>query len=221
MHETRGSEYFRIDGGRYHEIDFGHWLVNGHWRNTTLLTKFVRRSLGSLFGAILVATMGCASTGDPVDSEARNKMLSLLMPNRVEIVEPFTRVRSFDEDAEADGVELLLQAVNALDNPGLMIVGSVRVELFEFVPASGNRRGQRLEYWDVAISTVQAQRTYWNSITQMYEFRLAVDAGRIPPNDKFVLLVTYNSPLGEHLTDECVITHRSAIGPLGGVRSAP
>ena len=160
--------------------------------------------------------LGCASTPPATNDAAQRQMLSLLMPGRIEIVEPFTRVKSFDDDPAPDGIELLLQAVNSLDNPGLMIVGDVRVELYEHVPASADRKGRRLEQWDVKLSTTEHQRTYWNPITQMYEFRLAVDPNTIPPAEKFVLLVTYNSPLGEHLSDECLIARQITTGPLGG-----
>ena len=146
-------------------------------------------------------------------------MLALLMPSRIEIVEPFTRVKSFDDDAIPDGIELLLQAVNYLDNPGLNIVGTVRVELYGYVPASGDSKGSRLEHWDIELATVRQQRTYWNSLTQMYEFRLGIDRKRVPAAEKYVLAVTYTSPLGDHLTDEYVISFRRATGPLGATQT--
>lgn len=167
---------------------------------------------------ILVALGGCASTPKNVDEAAKRRMLSLLMPNRIEIVEPFTRVRSFDDDASPDGIELLLQAVNSLDNPGLMVVGEFLVELYEHVPASGDQKGARVERWNVPLETAEQQRMYWNQITQMYEFRLAVDPSALPADEKYVLLVTYNSPLDDHLTDECIITRHSSALPLGGAR---
>lgn len=150
---------------------------------------------------------GCSSTPKLPDKSARQDMLALLMPSRIEIVEPFTRVKSFDEDATPDGIELLLRAVNSLDNPGLMIVGTVRVDLHEYVSASANSKGKRLEQWDIELTTVAQQRTYWNQLTQMYEFRLGVDPSVIPPAGKYVLAVTYGSPLGERLTDEYVLEH--------------
>ncbi len=143
-------------------------------------------------------------------------MLSLLMPARIEIVQPFTRVKSFDDDATPDGIELLLQGVNVLDNPGLMLAGKVRIELFEHIAGSADPKGRRFEHWDVELATAAEQRRYWNRLTQMYEFRLGVDLLRIPPGAKYVLLVTYNSPLGEHLTDECVIEHRTPVGAARG-----
>jgi len=169
--------------------------------------------------AALIAASGCASTPRGVDDPARRHLLALLMPSRVEIVEPFTRVKSFDDDATPDGIELLLQAVNSLDNPGLMIAGQVRVELFEHVAGSADQKGRRLEHWDVELATAAQQRRYWNQLTQMYEFRLGVDPTVMPNADKYVLLVTYNSPLGEHLTDEYVISYRASEGASRGVVS--
>jgi len=153
---------------------------------------------------MLTAT-GCKSAPRAGSDEARREMLSLLMPSRIEIVKPFTRAKSFDRDNSPDGIELLLRAVNSLDNPGLMIVGHMRVELFEFVEASAEPRGRRLDYWDIDLSSAARQKTFWNQLTQMYEFRLEVDPSVLPRQRSFVLAVTYNSPLGEHLTDHCVV----------------
>ncbi len=166
--------------------------------------------------------VGCASTPPAVDDPARRELLALLMPSRVEIVEPFTRIKSFDADAMPDGIELLLRAVNSLDNPGLMIAGRVRVELFEHVAASGDQKGRRLERWDVELATSAQQRRYWNQLTQMYEFRLGVDPKVMPQAERYVLLVTFNSPLGDHLVDECVILNRGGATPsLGTLSSKP
>jgi hypothetical protein len=161
---------------------------------------------------------GCKSNARIADESDQRKMLELLMPSRIQIVQPFTRVKSFDDDNEPDGIEVLLQAVNALDNPGLMIAGDVRVELYRHIPASGNRRGQRLESWSIMIANPADQRAYWNEITQMYQFRLGMNAKGIPRDDKYVLQVTYNSPLGQHLTDECIVERPSATLPLGTPR---
>ncbi|UCE60563.1 MAG: hypothetical protein JSU63_02195 [Phycisphaerales bacterium] len=158
---------------------------------------------------ILLILVGCTAAPTATQDRARRRMLALLMPARVEIVEPFTRVKSFDDDSTPDGIELLLQAVNSFDDPG-MIVGSVHCELYEYVPASGDDRGRRLEYWDIELATALHQRTFWNQATQMYEFRLQVDPTKIPVRDRFVLRVVYSTPLGEHLTDECIIDYRSA-----------
>jgi hypothetical protein len=164
---------------------------------------------------IVICAGGCAMPRAATKDPGQREMLALLMPSRVEIVKPFTRVKSFNDDATPDGIELLMQAVNALDNPGLMITGTVRAGLYEYVPASADHKGRRLEHWDIDLSTARQQRAHWNAITQMYEFRLGIDPERIPPAEKYVLAVTYRSPLGEYLTDECVISYES-LATVGG-----
>ncbi len=178
---------------------------------------YTRLSNVSLVSLLLL--VGCTTTKPVSDQAARDKMLALLMPAKVDIVEPFTRVKSFDDDAVPDGIELWVQAANSLGNAGLNIVGTVRAELYEYVPASAEHRGRRLEQWQIDLATVEQQRKYWSSLTQMYEFRLAIDPTNIPAAGQYVLTVTYNSPLGEHLTDECVIAHRPETGFAGGAAS--
>ena len=184
-------------------------------RQALLFRRLIRSRWG--VAAALLLT-GCATNPPVGDETVRREMLALLMPSRIEIVEPFTRVKSFDDDNIPDGIEVLLQAVNALDNPGLMVVGRVRVELFEYIAASADPKGRRLEHWEIELSTKSHQRTYWNQLTQMYEFRLGVAPEVIPRAAKYVLRVTYDSPLGERLTDEYLIEYRPGGGPLGGVR---
>lgn len=168
-----------------------------------------RRTVGSLL-LLTSAWGGCAAPGKNADDLNRRAMLNLLMPSRIEIVEPFTRVRSFDDDLEPDGIEVLIRAVNSLDNPGLMIAGTMRIELFEQIPGSADQKGRRLEHWDVDLTTPQSQKRFFNQLTQMYEFRLGVDVAAVPAGGKYLLLVTYNSPMGEHLDDECVLHYAGA-----------
>ena len=174
-----------------------------------------RNQLTYLESTVLVCLTGCAASPLDTDAAAQRKMLALLMPSRIQIVEPFTRVKSFDDDSTPDGIELFLQAVNSLGNAGLNIVGTVRAELYEYVPTSAESKGRRLEHWQVELATSAQQRTYWNGLTQMYEFQLAIDPAKIPGATRYVLAVSYHSPLGEHLTDEYVISYRSASGAPG------
>ena len=91
-----------------------------------------------------------------------------------------------------------------------MVAGTVRIELYSFVPGSANCKGARLEVWNIELLTETHQRRYWNRLTQMYEFRLGADLTAIPRAPKYVLLVTYSSPFGDRLTDELVLGNRQA-----------
>ena len=163
-------------------------------------------TLVGLSGLLLACT---TTPARDVSTHAGQESLSLLLPKKIEIVEPFTRASRFGGDA-GDGIELLLRAVNSLGNPGLMIVGDIRIELYQYVPASADHKGTRIDGWDIPLRTEADQRDYWNRLTQMYEFHLQVNAASLPQSGRFVLQVTYLSPLGEHLTDEMVLAVSSS-----------
>jgi hypothetical protein len=174
-----------------------------------------RRTL--TFLVAFLALPGCATPPAANDQAAERQALSMLLPDGIEIIEPFTRLGNFDDDPEPDGIEVMLQAVNPLDSPCLMLVGTVRVELYEFIPATADHKGRQLEFWTVELTEPQHQAQYWNRVTQMYEFRLGIDSARVPPPaDRYVLLVTYNSPLGSHVTDEFVLEPNLAAIRRGG-----
>ena len=51
---------------------------------------------------------------------------------------------------------------------------------------------------------------------QMYEFRLGIDRAKIPVRSKYILAVTYLSPAGDRLTDQCFMDAGSvAFRPSG------
>jgi len=155
--------------------------------------------------AAWVAAGGCATPPKGSNDDLR-RMFAAALPNRIRIIEPFTGVASFDEDDTPDGIEVLLQPVNSFDDPGL-VVGSLLLELYEYVPASADHKGRRLEHWKLELATAEDQKNHWNSIKQMYELRLRVNPELIPRANQYVLNVTYTSPLGDHLSDECRIDY--------------
>ncbi len=75
------------------------------------------------------------------------------------------------------------------------------VELYKFRPASGDSAGEKIEQWNLRLASEKDQRRYWNRVTQMYEIPLLLKpemlAGAI--SDKYLVRVTYNTPLGEHM----------------------
>ncbi len=167
-------------------------------------------------GVVIVAILtGCKAPDRTASRHAADSqdMLAMLMPSRIQIVEPFTRVVSADQDDIPDHIELWVQGVNSLGSTGLMIAGMLRVELFEHIPASGLRQGRRFEHWNIELTSKKEQRNYWNAITQMYEFRLGINSATIPRANKYVLTVTYPAPSGERLTDEMIIRRNTTAAP--------
>lgn len=150
----------------------------------------------------VVVMFGCGPRGVDFDDPAVRQMISLLMPERI-IVEPFTGLKSFDDDDEPDGLEVVLRSQDSFGDP-VKIAGLVRVGLYAFNPASGERKGRQIEQWDVPLVTPPDQRTYWNPFTQMYEIPLELDLGSIAAAEKYVIEVVYTTPLGEHMISEYV-----------------
>lgn len=172
-------------------------------------------SLCRLAILMLFLPAGCSRTSVDSNDIAARQQLTLLMPEAVDIVGPFTRFRSFTDDDRIDGIELLLQPVNTFGDP-VNIVGALVVELYEFRQASGESKGAKLEQWDVSLASERDQRTYWNRTTSMYEFQLQFNPATIPPSKKYVLQVTYNTPLQEHMLDEYVLEVPLSAPALGG-----
>jgi hypothetical protein len=164
---------------------------------------------------LFLFSFGCATSRHARPSDAQEEMLTLLMPDRINIVEPFTpftRATRFDLEGPVNGIELFVQAVNRFDDPGLMVVGSVRIELFEYVPASADHRGRHLEQWEVNLTTPK----------HLYEFRLGLNPDAIPRADRYILSVTYVSPFEERLTDLSTVDFGEATArPSDGFLSMP
>jgi len=170
-----------------------------------------RLALTGLLAAVALsacAVAGCEKRTDLSDTDARG-MVELLMPQQIELVEAFTGFRSFDDDERPDGIEVLVRALDTFGDP-VKIAGTIRFELYTFEQASGERAGRRIcAPWEVTLVTRADQKRYWNLVTGMYEvplkFPVEFTGGHVEPARKFVLEATYTTPLGTHMTDECVI----------------
>lgn len=190
MRLLRHSHYFRHRLGFRYSLGFRH-------------------SLGLWVAVLLCITdAGCTSRRVDLEDEDTRSMVELLMPQRFRIVEAFTGFRSFDDDELPDGIELLFQPLDAYGDP-VKIAGSVRVELFAHQAASGFDKGRRIcEPWQIDLLTSDDQERYWNVITGMYEVPLEFPAGTHPEGSRYVLALTYNTPLGEHMTSDCELSIR-------------
>jgi len=131
-------------------------------------------------------------------------MLSLMLPNAIEI-QPFTKITSFNEDEVPDGILAVVRPVDRFGDP-VKAAGRFYFELWTYVDASAERRGERLAFWERTIATEEEVRLYWNR-AQMYEFQLAWTQGmaQLRPGRKFILAVTYRAPWDKGMEDEHVI----------------
>ncbi|NLX22226.1 MAG: hypothetical protein GXY55_11255 [Phycisphaerae bacterium] len=152
------------------------------------------------------ACSGCRSTGPdhlPRESE-RVAMLSLMLPHEVHI-QPFSKIASFNEDRIPDGILAVVRPVDPFGDP-VKAVGLFYFELWSYRNASGDHKGERLEFWDQMIDNPEDVRRHWKR-AQMYEFQLAwtQGAGAVQPGRKYILTVSYRTPWDTTIQDEHVL----------------
>lgn len=131
-------------------------------------------------------------------------MLSLMLPSEIKI-QPFTRIRSFNEDEIPDGILAVVRPVDQFKDP-VKAVGLFYFELWSYREASNDRKGERLEFWEKSLGSAADVKQYWTR-AQMYEFQLAwtQGAGAVRPDQKYLFTVTYRTPWDTTMQDEYVL----------------
>lgn len=176
--------------------------------------------MGGLWRRIVAVAAGAALAGGGMGCSAGRVRAggdALVRAERIQIL-PFTKPVSFDEDGIPDGLEVLIQPVDRMGDP-VKVAGDFVFELYTYRPASGEPLGRRLRWWRVSVADWSDQERFWDRTAQMYQFRLAVEAGGEEAEAwrgaaKLVLVATYNDPGGRHLSDEYIIDVGSHIRRL-------
>lgn len=165
---------------------------------------------------LCVVGLGCRSTGpDHLPTEPqRVEMLSLMLPDEIKI-QPFTKIKSFNDDNIPDGILAIVRPLDRFGDP-VKAVGLFYFELYSYLDASGQHKGERIEFWEKSIDSASEVRAHWTR-AQMYEFQLAwtKGAGAIQPDRKYLLAVTYRTPWDTTIQDEYVIDFHLTSDRLG------
>jgi hypothetical protein len=154
----------------------------------------------------LLAGFGCKHNGPekmPTDAE-RVEMFSLMLPKEIKF-QPFTKIKSFNENERPDGILAVIRPLDPFGDP-VKAAGRFYFELWTYREASPERKGERLAFWERQIASKEEVRLYWTR-AQMYEFQLAWVAGveKLRPGQKYILTATYRAPWDETLRDERVV----------------
>lgn len=170
--------------------------------NSTYANRFVGSALTLMLAAGLLA--GCSDARPAKGKIARMpadkaELMGYYLPTQIEIL-PFTKPASFDARGLPDGINAVIRPLDSLGQPA-KAYGSVRFELYTFVPASGLEKGKQLMVWSQDLSTPTDQRKYWDSVTQSYQFQLLWHQP-LEPNKKYVLQVVYENPAGTRLSSD-------------------
>ena len=122
-----------------------------------------------LWGIVALAMGACQFKG--AGSAAPDTARDYWQPRAVAMrIYPATRF------IQEQGDTLLNAQVELRDEMGdsIKAAGRVRFDLFASDEA-GQNLGRRLYHWEVALRTLEQQRTHFDAVTRTYQFRLSLD----------------------------------------------
>jgi hypothetical protein len=157
--------------------------------------------------ALLLGGCDAQRTTISADSPELATFVSLMMPRKIEIQPYLTQPRSLDGSGNANGMEVILAAKDAFGDD-VKCVGTFIVELYTQRPASGDKLGKRVGFWNISINSEESQRAYWDRLSRFYNFKLELDSGRLEPG-AYVLTVQLTPPTGDKLFSEYAFNHGS------------
>ncbi len=134
--------------------------------------------------------------------------VELVMPTRIEVLE-WTRPVSLAGDGNADALEVILAAYDALDDE-TKAVGKFHFELR--TRRIQDRIGTRVAFWPVEVDTADAVQMYRDNRSDFYHFPLALEESPLPPG-RYVLTVKLHLPTDTRLVDEYEFDYEGGTAP--------
>ena len=152
--------------------------------------------------ALIIFACGCqqpkvieGGEGPTVD-----ELVKFYSPTAIKIL-PFTKPRSFDDDAIPDGVAVSLRPLDSAGDP-VKAYGTFIFELYAFKPAVSSHRGELLQNWTQPVVTLADQKRFWERVTSTYEFQLSWEGKPIPPDSRYILAASFQARGSQRLFDE-------------------
>jgi hypothetical protein len=168
------------------------FLLRVEWRVWTAL----------LLGWLLALDVGCdrGRVSESSEGPSTEELVSYYSPQSIKIL-PFTKARSFDEDAIPDGLGVSIRTLDAAGDP-VKAYGTFVFELYGYRPGVSDHRGELLHTWTQPITSPKDQKQYWERVTTTYEFQLSWEGQPIEPQKKYILTATLQAPGAKRLFDE-------------------
>ena len=154
---------------------------------------------------LLLALGACAAGCQPrapgvqLDEPELQTFVRLMTPVRIEIQRYLTRPYDFGGTGGADGIEVILAALDTFGDP-VKCVGTFHFELYTMRMASGDKLGTQVAFWPVTINSEESLAQYWDRPSPYHRFPLQLREGRLAPG-RYILVARLVTPTGEKLTD--------------------
>jgi hypothetical protein len=153
------------------------------------------------FTLALLLCVGCHNADAPAPP-APSLDNQLFGPTSMRLHPIFTQVKDWTGDGVPDGVEALVEVQDQFGDP-VKASGHLILDLYEYKKYDPQRRGNWLAQWQADLSTLAAQRDYWNRTSRTYGFQLAF--GQIAVDKNYVLTAEFQLSSGQRLFDQLVI----------------
>jgi len=135
----------------------------------------------------------------PHDNPKLATFVGLLMPTKIEIQHYLTKPADFNEDGDADGLEVILSTYDSFGD-SVKCLGTFHFELHVMRMASGDKLGKQIAHWPVEIDTGKTMIQYWDRLTHSYSFPLKLRAGTLP-HGRYILTARLITPTEQKLFD--------------------
>ncbi len=153
-----------------------------------------------LAGGALIGGCHRGQIDDSSEGPSTDDLVAYYSPRTIKIL-PFTKPRSFDDDAFPDGIGVSLRPLDSGGDP-VKAYGTFIFELYAYKNAIGNHRGQLIQTWTQPVRSVTDQKKFWERVTSTYEFQLSWEGSPIPPQKKYLLVASFQASGSERLFDE-------------------
>ncbi len=152
--------------------------------------------------AVAVWSTACQSKSSTVSDTgpSAEELIAFYSPKSIKIL-PFTKAKSFDDDAIPDGIEVSMRALDGAGDP-VKSYGTFLFELYSYKPGSSDHKGDLIQSWRQPILSLDEQKKYWERVTTSYQFQLSWEGNPLSPQKKYVLAASFQASGGPRLFDE-------------------
>ena len=128
------------------------------------------------------------------------ELITYYSPKDIEVL-PFTKPRSFDDDAIPDGLGVSLRMLDAAGD-SVKAYGTFMFELYAYKQASAQHRGELVQTWTQPVVSPDDQKQFWERVTNMYEFQLSWEGQPFRPDNRYILAASFQASGAKRLFDE-------------------